>query len=61
MSLPVNISKRFVYEPLNFPGQSIRVVTLYQGSFSDPIRISLAEIQLVVSDFLLLLLKSRMR
>ncbi|KAJ4049780.1 hypothetical protein NW756_006417 [Fusarium oxysporum] len=51
MSLPANISKRFVYEPLNFPGQSIRVVTLYQGSFSDPIRISLAEIQLVPNYF----------
>jgi hypothetical protein len=51
MSLPANITKRLVYEPLNPPGQSIRVVTLYPGSFLEPIRISLGEIQLGVRDF----------
>jgi hypothetical protein len=51
MSLPANVTKRLVYEPLNPPGQSIRVVTLYPGAFLEPIRISLGEIQLGVRDF----------
>lgn len=51
MSRPANITRRVVYEPLNPPGQSIRVVTLYPGSFLEPIRISLSEIQLGVRDF----------